>query len=45
MFLSKIINENNFTNIFLLSNGHENSCVDTLLKLYPNIKFIHGSVE
>ena len=45
MFLSKIINENNFTNIFLLSNGHENSCVDTSLKLYPNFKFIHGSVE
>ena len=45
MFLSKIINENNFTNIFLLSNGHENPCVDISLKLYPNIKFIHGSVE
>ena len=44
-FYQKIINENNFTNIFLLSNGHENPCVDTSLKLYPNIKFIHGSVE
>ena len=44
-FYQKIINENNFTNIFLLSNGHENPCVDTLLKLYQNIKFIHGSVE
>ena len=44
-FYQKIINENNFTNFFLSSNNNENLCVDTLLKLYPNIKFIHGSVE
>ena len=42
-FYQKIIKENKYKNIFLLSNGHENPCVDALLKLYPKIKYIHGS--
>ena len=42
-FYQKIIKENKYNNIFLLSNGHENPCVDALLKLYPKIKYIHGS--
>lgn len=28
-----------------MSNGHENPTVNTLLSLYPKIKFIHGTVE
>jgi hypothetical protein len=44
-FYQKIINENNFRNIYILSNGHENPVVDKLLKLYPKIKYIHGKVE
>ena len=44
-FYQKIINENKYNNnIFLLSNGHENPCIGVLLKLYPNIKYIHESV-
>ena len=42
-FYQKIINENNYKNIYLMSNGHENPIVDKLLYLYPKIKFIHGS--
>ena len=42
-FYQKIIKENKYNNIFLLSNGHENPCVEALLKLYPKIKYIHGS--
>ena len=30
--------------VFLISNGHENPIVDILLKLYPQIIFIHGSI-
>jgi len=45
MFLSKIIDDNKFKNIYLMSNGHENPTVNTLLALYPKIKFIHGTVE
>ena len=43
-FYRKIIEENEFNRVFILSNGHENPCVDALIKLYPNITFIHGSV-
>jgi hypothetical protein len=28
-----------------LSNGHENPVVDELLKMYKEIKYIHGLVE
>lgn len=44
-FYQKIINENNFSKIFIVSNGHENPVVNKLLYLYPKIKYIHGSVE
>lgn len=44
-FYKKIINENKYNNIYILSNGHENPVVDKLLKLYPKIQFLHGSVE
>lgn len=43
-FYQKIINENMFKKIYILSNGHENPVVDELLKLYPKIKFIHGPI-
>lgn len=45
-FYKKIINENkiNYNKIFLISNGHENPIVDILLKLYPQIIFIHGTI-
>ena len=43
-FYQKIINENKYGNIFILSNGHENPVVDRLLYLYPKIKYIHGTV-
>lgn len=44
-FYQKIINDNKFKNIYLMSNGHENPTVNKLLSLYPEIKFIHGTVE
>ena len=44
-FFQKIITENKYDNIFLLSNGHENPCVEALLKLYPYIKYILESVN
>ena len=44
-FYQKIINKNKYENIFIISNGHENPVVDELLKLYPKIKYLHGSVE
>jgi len=43
-FYQKIINENKFQNIYIVANGHENPVVDQLLKLYPNIKYMHGAV-
>ena len=43
-FYQKIINENKYENIYIVANGHENPVVDQLLKLYPNIKYIHGSI-
>lgn len=36
-FFQKIITENKYDNIFLLSNGHENPFVDSLLKLYHKL--------
>ena len=44
-FYQKIIKENKFDHIYILSNGHENPVVDKLLKIYPTIKYIHGSIE
>ena len=44
-FYQKIINDNNYNNIYLLSNGHENPVVNALLKIYPKIIYIHGPVE
>lgn len=44
-FYQKIIIENKFNKIFILSNGHENPVVDELLKKYRKIKYIHDSVE
>lgn len=43
-FYRKIIEENEFSRVYILSNGHENPVVDELLKLYPNIIFIHGAI-
>lgn len=43
-FYQKIINNYKYNNIFLLSNGHENPVINQLLKIYPNIKFIKGSI-
>jgi hypothetical protein len=45
-FYKKIINENkiNYNKIFLISIGHENPIVDILLKMYPQIIFIHGTI-
>ena len=43
-FYKKIIKENEFNRVFILSNGHENPIVDALIELYPNITFIHGTV-
>ena len=44
-FYQKIIDDNKFKNIYLMSNGHENPTVNKLLKLYPKIKYIHGTIE
>lgn len=44
-FYQKIINDNNFKNIYLTSSGHKNPTVDKLLQLYPKIKFINGTLE
>ena len=44
-FYQKIIKENKYKDIYILSNGHENPVVDELLKIYPKIKYIHGSLE
>lgn len=44
-FYQRILNEKRFNNCFILSNGHENPIVDELLKLYPKIKYLHGTVE
>ena len=44
-FYQRIINEKIYKNSYIVSNGHENPVVDKLLKLYPEIKYIHDSVE
>ena len=44
-FYQKIIKENNFNHIYILSNGHENPVIDKLLKFDQTIKYIHGSIE
>ena len=44
-FYQKIIDKKKFKNYYILSNGHENPVVDMLIKKYPSIKYIHGSVE
>jgi hypothetical protein len=44
-FYKKIINNFKFDNIYILSNGHENPVVDSLIKTYPKIKFINGPIE
>ena len=44
-FYQKIINENNFTNIYIISNGNENPVINILLKTYPKIIFYRDSVE
>ena len=43
-FYQKIINDNNYKDIYILSNGHENPVVDELIKLYPYIKYNQGSL-
>ena len=43
-FYQKIIDENKYKNIYIVANGHENPVVDQLIKLYPNIKYMHGSI-
>ncbi len=44
-FYEKIINENKFRKIYILSNGHENPVINELLKLYPKILYIEGSIQ
>ena len=43
-FYQKIINENNFKKIYILSNGHENPVIDKLMKLYSKIRYIEGKL-
>ena len=44
-FYQKIINNSKFNDIIILSNGHENPVVDELIKLYPKIKYLEGTIE
>ena len=44
-FYQTIIENFNFSNIYILANGKENPVVDELLKLYKNAQYIHGSPE
>ena len=44
-FYQKILRENKFNKIYILSNGHENPVVNKLLQIYPKIKYIHGVIE
>lgn len=43
-FYQKIISQNKYKQLYILSNGHENPVVDELIKIYPKIKYLHGSV-
>lgn len=40
----KIINSFNFNNIYIISNGKENPCINKLLEMYPKIEYIQGNV-
>ena len=44
-FYEKVINENKFRKIYILSNGYENPVINELLKLYPKIKYIEGTIQ
>ena len=44
-FYQTIIETFNFTNIYIISNGKENPVINELLKIYNNIKFMHGTEE
>ena len=43
-FYQTIIENFNFTNIYIVANGQENPVINKLLKLYNNIKYMHGTV-
>lgn len=44
-FYQKVINENNYSHIYILSNGNENPVFVKLLEIYPKMKYIHGTIE
>ena len=44
-FYQKIINTNNFSNIYILSNGRENPVINKLLEIYPRIIYMNVSLE
>ena len=44
-FYQKIINDNKFDKIWLISNGFENPVIFKLLKLYSNVKFMQTTLE
>ena len=44
-FYKKIIKENNFEHITILSNGYENPVVNELIKLYPKIHYTEGTIQ
>ena len=43
-FYKKILNKYKFKNVYIISNGKENPCINKLTELYPNIKYIQGSI-
>ena len=44
-FYQTIIENFNFSNIYIIANGKENPIIEELLKLYKNITYIHGTIE
>ena len=44
-FYRTIIDNFNFNNIYIISNGKENPVVEELLKFYKNIQYFHGTIE
>ena len=44
-FYQKIINTNNFSNIYILSNGRENPVINKLLEIYPRVKYLNVTLE
>ena len=44
-FYQTIIENFNFTNIYIVANGMENPVINELLKSYHNIKYMHGTEE